>query len=229
MAKPTIFISYSHRDKEILDELLKYLGVALEEYGTDLWTDQGIPAGGQWNEDIYEAMEKATLVILLVSVDSLRSDYIRKKELPFLMEERKLPVIPIIVRQCPWKHLSWLSRLQVLPADGRPLTGRDKYDIEEEMTSIAGAIVKAIKPQTGAVTQHRSDRSSRRAPPPSGPRPTLTDKDSRRWRDAGAEATGGPTEPFGNRYGMSPILTDYRVNFTVPGTSWTKVVKDDRN
>ncbi len=160
MTKPTIFISYSHEDEEWLTELREMLDVAFEDYDTSVLTDKDIVPGENWEDQLNEAMAKATLAILLVSVKSLRSEFIRKKEIPYLMVERQIPVIPIIIRPCPWQHQSWLNQLQVLPKDGKPLAGRGKYEIEDEMTKIASLLVKMLYPDTFQKSSPlRGDRS----------------------------------------------------------------------
>ncbi len=171
MSRPCIFISYSHDDHKWLEELRDYLYVAFEEFDCELFTDKDIEPGEHWEEEIVEAMEKATVAILLVSVNSLTSKYIRQHEIPYL-QTRELPIIPVILRPCPWKGLTWLKSLKVLPSDGQPLAGREQYEIEQQMTEIASTLVKTLYADAG---QHsaarRGDRqwvSSRSIPRDSG-------------------------------------------------------------
>lgn len=160
MNQPRIFISYSHEDEEWLSDLLDYLEIAFEEYAFELFTDKQIEPGEDWEQRIREAIEKATIAILLVSVKSLRSDYIRRMEIPYL-QEKALPIIPIIVRPCPWEQLSWLKAMKVLPKDGQPLAGRGQYEIEREMSEIASTLVKTLYPDAGQYgARRREDRQS---------------------------------------------------------------------
>ncbi len=76
MDKPTIFISYSHKDEEWKDRLVTHLGV-LERRGTlRVWEDRKIAAGGAWFEEIEDALGKADAAILMISADFLNSEFI---------------------------------------------------------------------------------------------------------------------------------------------------------
>lgn len=101
---PVIFISYSHVDRSYKDALLKHLRV-LEgaELVEDVWTDDAIAAGEDWETHINEAIVRAQAAIFLISADSLNSAFIRSKEIPELLRRREaegLWVIPVVARPC---------------------------------------------------------------------------------------------------------------------------------
>ena len=103
MAQPSIFISYSHEDEEYKEELVKHLRVLELEGLVDLWVDDEIGAGGDWEDEIGRAMKNARLAILLITKSFLGSDFIRGTEIPALLERRKsegLKVFPLIARPC---------------------------------------------------------------------------------------------------------------------------------
>jgi hypothetical protein len=90
MQRNRVFISYSHADKEFLEAFR----VHLKSWGDtglllDLWIDEQIEPSQKWHEEIQQALESATVAVLLVSPDFLASDYIRKYELPVLLEARE--------------------------------------------------------------------------------------------------------------------------------------------
>ena len=71
------FISYSHKDKEVVyDDLW-----ALHEKGLSFWYDDGITAGEVWNEKVKEVVEspKCKLAIFFVSENTLVSPAIRQE------------------------------------------------------------------------------------------------------------------------------------------------------
>jgi len=35
-------------------------------------------------------------------------------------------LIALLAEHCPWKHVEWLSEIQMLPRDGKPLARRSK-------------------------------------------------------------------------------------------------------
>ena len=98
--KPVIFISYSHKDEIWKDRLEAQLKVL--QYGGVLvtWTDRQIGGGLDWEASIETAMKRAAVAVLLVSAQSLTSDFILRKEVVTLLRRRHqegLRFIPVIV------------------------------------------------------------------------------------------------------------------------------------
>jgi len=155
MTKPTVFISYSHKDEDWKDRLVSHLGVLQHEGLLDQWDDRRIDAGEDWEKEIEEAMAKASVAILLVSRHFLTSNFILEKEVPCLMERRKkegVHIFPIIAEPCAWRQVKWLSRMNLRPKDGKPLSGGNEYQIDTDLTAIAEEVAAIIK--------HASDDSS---------------------------------------------------------------------
>jgi len=68
VTKPTVFISYSHKDEEWKDRLRPHLDM-LEKAGRidiDIWDDRDIGAGAEWYDEIREVMERAAVVVCLI-------------------------------------------------------------------------------------------------------------------------------------------------------------------
>jgi len=68
-----VFISYSHDDQTYLDRLMPFL--RFYEYHTplELWSDQRLKAGDDWEEEIANALEHSTVALLLISSSFLSS------------------------------------------------------------------------------------------------------------------------------------------------------------
>jgi hypothetical protein len=70
-----IFISYSHKDADLLPELhdalapLRRLGFAV------YWDDRKIDAGGEWSGQIDEHLNTADIILLLISFGFIASDF----------------------------------------------------------------------------------------------------------------------------------------------------------
>lgn len=169
MSKPLIFICYCREDGEWLHRLHPFIKIALGE--VELFTDQDIEPGERWETRIREQIERADIAILLLSIDALTSDFIWRVEIPLFQHfqrERGLRIIPILLRPCPYTQVDWLRDLQVWPADGRALAGRE--NIEEEMTNIALRLVKLVEPGPGLrAVPPRTDRPYLE-PPYAGPK-----------------------------------------------------------
>jgi hypothetical protein len=152
---PTVFISYSHRDEMWKDRLLTQLGVLQQQSLLELWHDRRLEAGADWYQEISQAMAAAHVAVLLISADFLTSPFILQEEVARLMTRRQqegLPIVPILVRPCPWKQVPWLARMQLRPIDARPLAAGNDYQIETELTAIAEEIAALIRRATPETT-----------------------------------------------------------------------------
>jgi len=92
-----IFISYSRKDSEIIDRLIRKLKQAgyQEE---KIWIDRSEIRGGElWRKEIVGAIKGADVVILAISDNSIASQNVRK-ELD-LSDEYKKRILPILVRK----------------------------------------------------------------------------------------------------------------------------------
>jgi tetratricopeptide (TPR) repeat protein len=154
MSGPTVFISYSHKDEIWKDRLVGQLRVLVLEGAFDLWDDRDIAAGDGWEAKIETAMERARAAVLLISADFLISGFIRGTEVPRLLQRRAqngLRIIPLIVRPCPWRQVSWLKEIQCRPTDGRPVSGGSPFQIETDLAALAEEIADLLshKPKVG--------------------------------------------------------------------------------
>jgi tetratricopeptide (TPR) repeat protein len=148
MPGPSVFISYSHKDEAWKDRLVTHLGVLQREGLLDTWDDRRIGAGANWYEAIQQAIERASIAILLISADFLTSKFILEQEVPHLLERRQaegLHIVPVIVWPCPWKRVSWLSSIQSRPKDGRALSAGKKHQIEADLAAIADEVITLIE------------------------------------------------------------------------------------
>ncbi|MEM6806699.1 MAG: TIR domain-containing protein [Bacteroidota bacterium] len=100
------FVSYAHVDRQFQEQFGKYLQLMEMDEIIDSWVDAEIVAGEDWDKQIKGHLEEAEVIFLLISIDFLTSKYIRKHELSTAMrkhEAKTARVIPIIIRECPWK------------------------------------------------------------------------------------------------------------------------------
>src|SRR5688572_18338800 len=103
---PTVFISYSHKDEDWKDRVVTHLGVAQQQKLLYAWEDREIGGGEDWELKIKDAINAASVAILLVSAHSLTSNYILHHEVKHLLERRDkegLRIFPIIIKPCDWE------------------------------------------------------------------------------------------------------------------------------
>ena len=120
MSKPNVFISYNHKDENWKDKLVSHLGVLQHENLLNTWDDRCIGAGEDWFQKIQEAIDAASVAILLISADFLTSKFILNEEVPRLLELREkkgLRIFPVITRPCAWDEVKWLAKMQARPKD----------------------------------------------------------------------------------------------------------------
>jgi hypothetical protein len=140
-----LFVSYSHADREWLDRLRVHLK-PLERAGKiDFWDDSRIELGAKWHQEIKNALEGASLAVLLVSADFLASDFIAGEELPKLLQAeagRGLRIIPVIVSPCMFTTTPILREYQAANDPRRPLSALSKHEQDEVFVRVAQTIAK---------------------------------------------------------------------------------------
>lgn len=111
----SLFISYSHRDQQVLHAVQQHLEGML--FGrASVWTDAGIAKGVSWEDQLRGGLRQVTAGLVLASPDYLISNWCRT-ELASLVEAhrrgRVRKVYWLLVRPCGWK-LTELKDLQAV-------------------------------------------------------------------------------------------------------------------
>lgn len=147
--KHSIFISYSHEDKEWLTKVLKYLKPLQRFYNNlEVWSDEKIKASDVWKEEIDKALNQATIAILIVSPDFESSDFITNEELQPLLEKAQkggTKIMPLIVRPCAYFEENGLSKYQAVNDPKLPLSGMSGYEQESKLVEMVSVIKEIIK------------------------------------------------------------------------------------
>jgi hypothetical protein len=154
-----VFYSYSHRDAELRDELERHLSILKRSGFIRIWHDRQIDAGTEWAGQIHEHLNRANVILLLVSADFLASDYCYDVEMKRAMERHEAGeavVIPIILRPVDWSGAPF-AKVQCLPTDARPVTSWPNRDegFRNVAEGIRRAIVRVVS-QTGTQVQERA-------------------------------------------------------------------------
>ncbi|HNB06336.1 MAG: TIR domain-containing protein [Thauera sp.] len=159
-----LFYSYAHEDEKLRDELDGHLALLRRKGVIRPWHDRGIVPGQEWDKTIDEQLAMADLILLLVSMDFLNSDYIWGKELATAIERARrgdASVIPVLLRAVDLEDAPF-AHLQGLPTDLRPVTSWPNRD--EAWTDVAKGIRRAVE----AIRQ-RWASAPPPAPPPAAP------------------------------------------------------------
>lgn len=139
-----VFFSYSHADEAARDRLEKHLSVLRRQQVIETWHDRRIVAGDALTHRIDAEIERADVILLLVSPDFIASDYCYDIEMRRAMErhtEGSARVIPIILRHCDW-HDTPFGGLTAAPKDGRPINTWP--DLDEAFLDVVRAIKTAV-------------------------------------------------------------------------------------
>ncbi len=136
----SVFISYVHEDEDLKKELDKHLKVLKRSSKIQTWNDRELLGGQERDQTIMSELNKANIILLLISVDFIASDSIWDNELKSAMkrhEEGTAYVVPIILRKCDWSSQPY-TNLQALPRNATPVTEYPNRD--DAFTEIAKGV-----------------------------------------------------------------------------------------
>lgn len=141
----TVFFSYSHANETQRNQLELHFAMLKREGLVDTWHDRRLNAGDEFDSGIREQLEKADIILFLVSPEFLASDYCFDVELKRAIERHEAGearVIPVILEPCDWLS-SPLGKLLAMPKDGKPVS---KYtNANEAYLEVIHAIRAALQ------------------------------------------------------------------------------------
>jgi tetratricopeptide (TPR) repeat protein len=146
-----IFYSYAHEDRMLQERLENHLKFFKRQGLITSWTDRLIAPGTDWNREINDGLDRASIILLLLSEYFLASDYIDGVEMRRAFERSQTNsarVIPVILRECLWREDRRLSDLEVLPRNRRPVAGwRDRAKALAEVAAGIKGVAQDLVPQ----------------------------------------------------------------------------------
>jgi len=178
MKSVRIFISYSHNDRRWIDDphdgLVEWLRKTFVGLGTpiELWFDHELRKlpGEIYKTRIKSEIAAADIVVLLVSMDFISSEFVSQHEMPLIQELHgagKLIVVPILVRPLVTYNLDrirWITDLQMLPGLPTPLIDIVKDESHWERTK--NEIFDAVSSRIGELHRRREGVTQQIAAPP---------------------------------------------------------------
>ncbi len=169
-----IFISYSHQDEAWKDRVASHLHVLRWPGILEVWDDREIRLGDEWHPEIEEALNSSDVGLLLVSRHFLTSSFILNQEIPRMQERREMKameMIPLIIKPCAWDSVEWLSKLQVFPKDGKPLSTFTGPKRDENLALLATKLHQLARELPAKPNIIEADAEDRDKLPPVRPLP----------------------------------------------------------
>jgi hypothetical protein len=126
-----LFISYSHKDEALKNRFDIALKPLKRLNLIDVWQDNLVLPGEEFEKTIFNEISKADVICLLVSPHFIDSDYCFTKEMEEALKHRRengISVVPILLTATPlWKRFE-IGKLSALPKDGKPVDDWDNSD-----------------------------------------------------------------------------------------------------
>lgn len=129
-----VFIAHAPEDEAFRNALVQHLAMLDREGAIHCWHRGLIAAGEDSGERIAQQLDRAQVVLALISASFLSTRDCYEEQLERALERRggrKTTVIPVIVKDCDWQRLS-LRDMKPLPQDGsfgvRPVARWDSQD-----------------------------------------------------------------------------------------------------
>ena len=123
-----IMCSREKQDMDFCARLQQGLYPLCRAYAINLWDESMILPGADHQQEMNTHVEKATLILLLLSPDFIASEtyYALQQKALRKQSHKQATVIPIILRPCAWKET--FETTQVLPTNGVPIASEPNSD-----------------------------------------------------------------------------------------------------
>jgi hypothetical protein len=117
--QPHIFVSYSHADAKWLKAFDPHLKGVEHHAKVERFDDRRLLGGDDWDAEVKAALDRADIILLLVTANFTGSAYIHRIELPTALKLRKengSVVIPVLFEDCA-RQLLAIDEINYLPKD----------------------------------------------------------------------------------------------------------------
>ncbi len=129
--EPYFFVSYSHRDADIVHEIV----AGLQARGVKVWMDIDLMPGENWQRSITQALSGATGLIVFVSAAGMAPDWVGR-ELTAVAASEESFIIPVILERVPNLPHAISSR-QWIDVSGYPGLRQVEEAVEQLARTIA--------------------------------------------------------------------------------------------
>ena len=143
--KDRVFISYSHKDKELLMDLSRHFDSLSDKI--EFWDDSRISAGENWRKEIENSINKARVAILLLSADYFNSNFIKMNELPQILENAEnegTVILAIVLKPCLVEEYPSIAQYQFVNKPSETIIQMSEAKKEETWMSLVKEVKKYI-------------------------------------------------------------------------------------
>ncbi len=161
-----VFLSYSSKNDAHRLRFLSAIKPLERKQLLEVWVDRKILPGDRWDARIAEELASADLIVPLVSIDFLASEYCHHEITTALERERRgeALLVPILVEPCDLAD-SPLAEIQMLPGGMRPVSRWESPD--EAWTEVVAGLRRVIAQwREGAVPKAGVGVAVQEAPDP---------------------------------------------------------------
>jgi hypothetical protein len=101
-----VFLSHSNQNRQFADKLAE----VLRFHNVPVWYSQiNIIGAQQWHDEIGEALRRCDWFAIVLSQDSVESEWVKHELMYALRDNRfKNKIIPIVYEHCDPERLSWI-------------------------------------------------------------------------------------------------------------------------
>jgi tetratricopeptide (TPR) repeat protein len=140
-----VFYAYAQEDEDLRVTLEKHLSLLRTQALITSWHEQLVYPGSNRNQEITKHLERASVILLLISADFLASGYCFGVEMQRALERQAAKeawVMPILLREVDWQDAPF-AHLQILPTNAKPITSWRNRDAA--FVNVATGIRRAIE------------------------------------------------------------------------------------
>ncbi len=105
-----VFVSYAHDDAKPFAMVLRLMEQSVERLGGEIWTDQQLLAGDNFDTEIKEKIAAADIAVLALSASFFLPGYIMETEVPAIKARgaaaKHFKLVPVLLNKCMWEEFS---------------------------------------------------------------------------------------------------------------------------
>jgi len=125
-------------DDKLKDELEEHLRILQRKGHINIWHREQVRLNEKWSDKQNEYLQKAHVILLLISSDFLASDEVYYSQVTKAIDRhnnKEAYVIPVVLRDCLWQE-GIFKDLQPLPQNGKAITSAHWSSKDEAFTAV---------------------------------------------------------------------------------------------